>query len=87
MTHKENSEILKKMEEIESMIVVAEFSQASINDDSENLVLDDLEKEYAKELAVLSEKINNYKDVFFIDIQANKGRSQLFEEYFKFSLN
>jgi len=74
MTHKENADVLKKISEVDSLTVIEELKQASLNDESENFILDDLEREYAKELAALTEKINNYKEVFQIDIQSNKGK-------------
>lgn len=73
MTYNENSEILKQIHEVESQILVEELRLSSIDDGEENFILDDLEKEYAKELLALIEKINNYKEVFQIDIQTNKG--------------
>jgi len=77
MTHKENADVLKKISEVDSSTVIEELKQASFNDESENFILDDLEREYAKELAALTEKINNYKEVFQIDIQSNKGKTKL----------
>jgi hypothetical protein len=74
MTHKENADVLRKISEVDSLTVIEELKQASLNDESENFILDDLEREYAKELAALTEKINNYREVFQIDIQSNKGK-------------
>lgn len=73
MTCNENSEILKQIHDVESQILVEELRLSSIDDGEENFILDDLEKEYAKELLALMDKINNYKEVFQIDIQTNKG--------------
>ncbi len=73
MTHKESAEVLKKINEIDSLTVIEELKQESFNDVYENFILDDLEKEYTKELTALSEKINGYKEVFQIEIQSNKG--------------
>jgi len=54
-----------------------------IFDKCDNNVIDDLEKESTKELMALNEKINYYKDVFQIDIEADtlgeKDISRCFE--------
>ncbi len=78
MTYIENNEVLKQIAELDSQILAEELKNSSIDDGEENLILDDLEKEYAKELLALMEKINNYKEVFQIDIQSNKGSFKLF---------
>ena len=78
MTYIENNEVLKQIAELDSQILAEELKNSSIDDGEENLILDDLEKEYAKELLALMEKINNYKEVFQIDIQSNKGYFKLF---------
>ena len=73
MTNQENNECLKKIDNCDIQLITEDLENTNVIGKSENAVIEDIEKEYTRELTALSEKINYYKDVFQIDIEADKG--------------
>lgn len=73
MTYQENKECLKEIENVNSQLLLEEQKTIKVIDKCDNNSMDYMERKYAKEFKALSEKITYYKDVFQVDIDADKG--------------